>query len=461
MAVPVHNRRVKRWIGAFLAVVLACVPILLHRATSKDLLLDSDTSVLLATIRQRQAPFSWFTGDWPLQNHFYRPVSTLTFELDNWLYGSNSAGYGFTNALICVFCVLLLFWFLREVTDHAVFAASGAVLFAFQHVRYDFNVATWVYYLAELTAIVGFVRHRFKVSLWLPAVLTLLYVMEEITAPAELGERTFGWLPGRTATVMTVFALMAMAAYARYERLGARREEVELRPIDPPATRTTRTGRPERSAGIGWALLSFVAVALALASYEQAVMLPAVMLAIAVTFRFSRFRVRWGWQAGFWALLVAYLVLRKEVLPAGVSHYQAQQFRSGPGVRLSLLGYLLPAANGVSGFLTTLDAGPLMFLTGAPYVFFLSVASNLTALFQARRKWVWALAGYGMSFLAFLPMAWVKQFGHYNYWPIAIRSLFTITILWIGYEMALNAASPPTKQAPPRLDPAPGSLPHP
>src|SRR5476649_2125700 len=155
MAVPGHNRRVRRWIGAFLAVLLACLPVYLQRATSKDLVLDSDTSVLLATIRERHAPLSWFTGDWPLNNHFYRPVSTLSFELDNWLYGSNGTGYGLTNALICIACVLLLFWFLRELTDHPILSAGGAALFAIQHVGYQRPIMSLIYYLAILAAVVG------------------------------------------------------------------------------------------------------------------------------------------------------------------------------------------------------------------------------------------------------------------------------------------------------------------
>ena len=36
------------------------------------------------------------------------------------------------------------------------------------------------------------------------------------------------WLPSRTATVMTFFALASIAAYVRFERLGAAR-----RPADP------------------------------------------------------------------------------------------------------------------------------------------------------------------------------------------------------------------------------------
>lgn len=460
MPFPGHNRRVKRWFGALIAVILACVPIVLSRATNPGLLKDSDTDFLLTTVRQRNAPFSWFTGDWPLHNHFYRPVSTLSFELDNRIYGIHAAGYGLTNALLCAVCVLLLFWFLRELTDRPLLAGGGAVIFALQHVDYRFLLSTPVFWIALLAGVVGFVRHGFKFWLWAPAVLVLLYGCEELTGVGGFGQGVIGWLPGRTATVMTVFALFAMACYARYERLGEVRPEQPPTPLDPPATRTTKIEASRTKASILWPIFSLVGTALALASYEQAVMLPAVMLAIAVTMRSDRFRVRWGWQAGFWALLVAYLLLRRAVLPTGVSAYQAQQFRHGPGVYLSLFGYGMPVVNSIPGFLITLESGWLCLLTVKPFAFALEAASNVTAFYQARRQWIPALAGYGMSFIAFLPMAWIKFFPHYNYWPMAMRSLFTATLLCVGYDLVLSACSPLTRQAPKRLDPAPGSLPH-
>ena len=451
----------KRWIGAFIAVVLSCVPIFLARSTNPSLLLDSDTGVLLQTIRQKNAPFSWFLGDWPLYNHFYRPIPTLAFELDNRLYGTNAAGYGLTNDLLCIACVLLLFWFLRELTDRPALAAGAAVLFALQHVGYQSWLVAPVMYLAILTAILGFARHRFKIRYWVPAVLVLYYsVVEIVGMDSGVGIKTVGWLPGRTATVMTVFALFAMAAYTRYERLSADRPDPSPTPMDPPATRNTESRPKPKGTVVVWAVLSVIAVALALASYEQAVMVPAALLAVAVTMRMNRYRVRWGWQAAFWLMLVGYLVLRKMIIPPGASGYQLQQFRSGAGVRISLLDYILPFANGIPSFITDLDGGLLSLVGASPYLFVLSAVSNLTAFFQARRRWIFALAGYGMSIIAYLPMAWLHQFGHYHYWPMALRSLFAATLLWIAFDLAVNAWSPPTRQAPLRLDPAPGSLLH-
>ncbi len=160
-------------------------------------------------------------------------------------------------------------------------------------------------------------------------------------------------------------------------------------------------------------------------------------------------------------MLVAYLLLRRALVPSDVSHYQAQQFRHGPGVYLSLYSYGMPFLGEIPGFMVDLESGWLIFMSATPYIFMLHVATNLTAYYQARRQWVWALAGYGMSFIAFLPMAWLKSFAHYDYWPMALRSIFSVSLLWVGAQLALTAWSPQTRQAPPRPDPAPGSLPHP
>ena len=394
-------------------------------------------------------------------NHFYRPIATLSFELDNYLYGTNAAGYGWTNVLLCIACVLLLFWFLRELTDKPFIAGGGAVLFAIQTSGYQIRLVEYTSYLVALVAVIGIFRHRQRVRYWLPAILVILYTSEEIGAGGDLGGRTVSWLPGRTATVMTIFALIAMAAYARYERLTAIRLAKADSPLDPPATRTSKAVQTQKGLGWIWALVSVISLVAALATYEQAVMLPAVLLAIAVTMRCERFKVRWLWQIGFWSLMVAYLIFRKAVMPTGMSSYQSQQIRFGPGVGISLFVFIAPFANGIQGFLITIQDGWITLLNAGVYVFCVSAASNLTSFYQARRQWVWALAGYGMSILAFLPMAWFKQFAHYSYWPIAIRSLFTMSLVLVAYELMIIACSPPTQQAPPRLDPAPGSLPRP
>jgi hypothetical protein len=81
-----------------------------------------------------------------------------------------------------------------------------------------------------------------------------------------------------------------------------------------------------------------------------------------------------------------------------------------------------------------------------------------------RKEWAWLLAGYAMSILAFLPMAWLKPFpayNHYHYFSMGFRSLFAVVAVTLLVRVAISAVSPQGRQAPQRLTPAPGSLLHP
>lgn len=452
-----HNPPVKRWTGALIMAIVGCLMVLMSRSADPALLQDSDTHVLLAKIQERHAPLSWFAGDWPLENHFYRPIPTLLFEMDHRLYGDHAAGYGWTNALLAVLCVALLFWFLRELTDRPMLTGVATLTFALWHTGFGGVFAVALYYLAWVVGIGGLLRHGWRVWRWLPAPLVALAASTQAINGVEIA---LSWLPSRTATAMTVFALAAMAAYARYERLGARRETPVVTPLDPPATRSSRQAE-QRGNPLPWGLLSVLFTALAFACYEQAVMLPAVLLATACTMRWQGFRVRWGWQAPFWCLLVGYLALRHAVIPSSASGYQLQQFRHGPGVWIDLAKYAFPFMFGLGTAGAWFFGLPLTLFTADPWQFLLSAASELTAFYQARRRWPLALAGWGMAFIAFLPMAWLKQFGHYHYWPLALRSLLVAVLGWLALDLTVSAWSRPTVQAPPRHDPAPGSLPRP
>jgi hypothetical protein len=450
---------VKRWTVALVAAILAAVVVFASRSTSPALLQDTDTAVALAKIRERHDPLSWFAGDWPLENHFYRPISTLVFEIDNRLYGDQPAGYATTNALLCALCVLLAFWLFRELTDRPLLSAAATLIFAEWHLG-KLDVAGSVLQLLLLVALVGGVlRHGFRISRYAPAVLVLMAAQTWFNMAAPIRGRTIDWIPGRTATTMTVFCLIALAAYARYERLGAERVKATPGPLDPPATRNTEIAQGKGSAG--WAALSLVALTLALGSYEQAVMLPACLLAVACAFRWRGYRVRWGWQAPAWALLVGYLILRTVLIPREVSSYQDQQLRFGPGVYLTLVDYVMPSLGTLWALATSFEGGWLGLMTSAPYYALLAFARDAVTVVKARRHWVLALAGWGMSLLAFLPMAWLQPFDHYHYWPLAMRALFVAVLGWIGVELTVTAWSPQGTSAPPRPGPAPGSLPRP
>jgi hypothetical protein len=452
---------VKRWIVAFGAAILGCILILLHRASGASLLQDTDTKALIEIIRARNAPLSWFGGDWPLHNHFYRPVSTLFFELDNRLYGNAAWGYGLTNALLCVACTLLLFWFLREFTDSAALAGTGTLLFALWETSLDYPLVQLGELLTLVILVGGVLRHRLRIRMWVPAALVAWELTGQIAFDHGIDSRTLAWLPGRTALVMSVFALAALAAYARYERLTAERTTAAPAATDSPRDLAPIQAKPGRFP-FGWILLAVACTLLSMASYEQGIMVPGLLLAVACTFRWRGFRVRWGWQGAFWACLAAYLVVRHRLVPSAPSHYQLQQFRTGPGVWLSLLSYTFGSLIGVfTAFKSWIPDLPMTLITSEPYEMLLALACDVATMVRVRPRWILTFAGFGMSFIAFLPMAWVKEFGHYHYLPLAMRSLFVVMLGWVAWEGAVSAISPRSRQAPPRLSPAPGSLPRP
>jgi len=457
---------VKRWLP-WLALPLVCaVWLVVTHPTSAEMLRDSDTHVLIAHIRERHDPMSWFRGDWPLFNHFYRPVSTLFFEFDNWAYHDNAAGYGMTQALIGAACIMLVFWLVRELTDRPWAAGAASFLFGAWHLNWP--VSDWLGLLLRGGALVVWIApFRFgwrRVGSTLLVSASLFFLSTVTWPPVTFASKTVAWLPGRTATVMTIFCLVATAAYARFERLrSAQMPLAEATAEDEPsASRTTVVSRPKATDGL-WVVVSVVAAALALASYEQAVMLPAALLGVAVLVRTQRRRPHWWLQAVFWGLLLGYIVLRRKLVPSDVSGYQAQQFRNGPGVAITLLNFAAPAHGALSLFFGQIQEGLILLLTGGPFVLLFQALGNVTAMVQSamsRERWLIAFS-WLCAFVTFMPMAWLKEFAHYYYWPSVYWALMVVGLAVLGGQLVVSALSHPAVPAPPRPRPAPGSLPRP
>lgn len=462
-----------RWRWGWIFIGILAIVVVLSRSSYNGLLKDSDTILILNGIQARGAPLSWFGSDWPLGNHFYRPVVTLLFEANLALTGKNPAGFALTNALLGAFSILALFWFLRELTDRLSLSVLGAGLFGFWHLVGRDPHVDWIGYGVMGLSLVALAlpgRPRLPALLSLCLGLALVYELASI-APFRRG--IIEWIPGRTASTMTFFCLVAMAAYARSVRVGLPPTASEPGPLDPPATK----GSSRLSGGSPWpwVALSLVCAALAMGSYEQAIMLPSLLIGVAVTMKMRRFQIHWGPHIGFWLLVILYTTIRNIVVPAGVSDYQAQQFRSSAAVFLTLCDYVFPAARDAVNLMRSLDIGFFGVLTtqvGA----ILAILGNIGLVWGLVGKVKEGLArvdrtlaatlmfGFAGSVLAFLPMAFLKPFdtyNHYHYWSVALRSAFVAGLLIVVGEWLTCALSPRALQAPKRLAPAPGSLPHP
>jgi len=190
-------------------------------------------------------------------------------------------------------------------------------------------------------------------------------------------------------------------------------------------------------------------------------MLPAVLLVVAAAFRVRGGRPTWALHGAFWALIVGYLALRWQLLPHIPSGYQAQQYSSTRTAFMMELQYLFPPLIDLIGIPSILSSGAIMLLTTQPYLPLIDLAVVGTGYWQARRETVLFLIGWLGSAVAFAPMAWFKLFEHYHYWPMALRSAFVVAMGAVALRLAATAWCPPARQAPPRLHPAPGSLPRP
>ncbi len=360
-------------------------------------------------------------------------------------------------------CVLLLFWLVRESVGVPWIAGVSSGLFGLWHLGGILlaPLEALTTFLAGLS-LIGFFRGG-KATVLIGA-LGLAFLSQLWEPTMAFDSRIVSWLPGRTASTMLVFALTSMASYARYERLSAPRLKRKASPTDLPATKGTEvvTERARSSAWL-WLVAAVIAEVFALGAYEQAVMLPLALLGLALLFRWQDRTPRWKHHWVFWAVFMLYAALRLSLVPSVPSGYQLQQFRHGSGVVVALADYLIPAWNWLRelGAALTVPDPWILWLTITPWAQIAVSVGNITTWWQVRRDVLWApiVSFFALATLTFLPMAWLQPFGHYHYWPSAMRAVFVVGLAAASLRGFASAVSLPALQAPQRRRPAPGSLP--
>jgi hypothetical protein len=496
------------WWAASGIVSILCVVLFLWNHKPAPVLEDSDTAFIVHEMNRVNNPWRWFNHDWPLLNHFYRPLSTLVFEFDNRVYGMNAAGWAVTSALLAVFATLALFWFLRELTDSPALSVAGTTIFFFWEISRGEYLAAGLAYVLGVILVVGLwhlrrqpglfktmdravtikirkarppAAQRFQIvfgvlswaigKVWLQykplTVALLVWVWVYIEAPglgqspgsAGIATRILEWYPGRTASLTTALALVGIAAFTRFLRLSPRRS-AKATAVEVPQTRNASPPRT-RPPSIFWPLLACIAEALALLSYEQAVVIPAIFGLLAIFWHFRGTKVKWAWGIPFGILLVAYLIVRREYVPQGHSWYYDWQKRTPLTSIWFLQHYLFFFVPPVVDFCLFLGTPIMLFISLGPATAALNAVAAATAFYQARKRWFVAGVGWLGSSLAYAPMAPFKDFEHYHYLPEALRSIFYVTLVWIAFDLTVTAFAPRARQAPLRLSPAPGSLPRP
>ncbi len=438
-------------------VLLCCCAILALHASGPIPSTDKDSWVLLTAIKQY--PLSkWFVGDWPLENGFYRPVTVVSFYLDTMLGSS----FGWSAAIYCALCVLALFWFVREITDSPAYAAGSAVLFSMWHTPIEIHFDWIAWCVAACVFAAATIRDPKRFLSHILAAASVAFLATELIGihrPASFYHGVMLWLPSRTATVMTLFSLVAMASYARFVRTTSPTLSQSAKPIDPPATRTSSAIVTGKGSAM-WMIASACAVILALGSYEQAIVLPCILLFVALIFVSRRYKVQFGWHAAYWLALILFLFLRNSVLPNTGSVYLAQQSRLGLPALLAILDYVLPCSAYAVGWFSAWSVGVALLLVGTAWSFPFQLIGNLVTYVSGFKNNTILLLWLS-SVVAFLPAAFLKPFSHYQYWPMALRSIFAVMLVSVVTQLEVSAISPRVVQAPRRPSPAPGSLHHP
>ncbi len=425
-------------------------------------LVDSDTVKIIHGIKLNPNFWLWWHHDWPLANHFYRPLSTLAFQLDLALYHHNPVGWDRTDSILVCLSVLSLGWFMAELTLNTIVAALSTTLFVVWVLDYGSIIAGWVGYIALGALILGAVRHRLAWRYYLPAFLVWTWVSHELFGISTLYFRSEGWIPGRTATTMTIFAFVAMAAFSKYCRTGpSRKLPNSPTALDRPATKSTVQSEEGLPKGNWvWLIISVISTMAALACYEQAVMVPPLLGLIAVYWHFKGKKAPWWTASLFAAVLCLYVAVHLIYVPHQASTYYNWQKRTLKTSAIMFQRYFFFPYLQFQKVWVQLTGGILLWLFATPWLASLSLTASIVAMWQAKRKWL--LCGFGWlgSSLAYLPMTFYKDFGHYHYWPMAIRTLGVTALAWVAVDLTIIAVSPPAVQAPPRSNPAPGSLHH-
>jgi hypothetical protein len=84
-----------------------------------------DTRVILQRLQQPHSVWAWFVGDWVLGNGFYRPLSSVLYQVDYWLWGGDLLRWKWTNGLLATASAFALVGFSVYAHAAAVDCANG------------------------------------------------------------------------------------------------------------------------------------------------------------------------------------------------------------------------------------------------------------------------------------------------------------------------------------------------
>jgi hypothetical protein len=432
----------------------------------------------------------WLFGDWLLENGFYRPVSSLSIAQDYALYGEAGWGFRLTNWLLMALTAIGAWALVRAYArlvgnPYAEWLALGVgVALSLQQTGLTSVVAKWsAWWFVWMVAVVWVIKIVLPPSLRFPplregnrvgAGSPLRREESQIGAvpPASRGNLQEGVqtihpsavppagrgnlqegvqtihpsaVPpaGRGNLQEGVQIILAVGAlFWGFDRLLAT-EYTRLIPWVPSRTALLGTmfgvwamyallrGASQRR--WGWLVLGGGLYLLALGSYEQPIMLVALVGALA----FWRRRDWVGWGARAFAVAAACAVLvfalRFALLPAEPTPYQRQQLRSSlSGPIATYLTELLPPAGQWQYWRAVGTHLEVLLVDKTGWDHMVGTLLYLGVL-AAVLRWRGLLGGAWLwHALAFLPMAFLHFFEHYMYLPQLGKTLFDVGLIAWG-----------------------------
>jgi hypothetical protein len=173
-------------------------------------------------------------------NGFYRPVVSLSFAVDEWLFGGAPLGYGLTNVALALGCAAAIARLARafDLPRGAAWLAGLLWLMNFYFTKTAIlwisgRTALLVTLLGVLSA-TALLKHRLKTALWLLA-LALLAKEEAILLPFILTAWLVIWPSGPTRRRTPLGTWIVGSAVVLFIYLGARSFTSAMTPFTAPA----------------------------------------------------------------------------------------------------------------------------------------------------------------------------------------------------------------------------------
>jgi hypothetical protein len=379
-----------------------------------------DTRVILQRLQQPHSVGQWFVGDWVLGNGFYRPLPSVLYRLDYWLWGDNLLRWKWTNGLLATAAALALVGCVYTLTERQRVALLVGLAFTLWQTGFAPPIPLWVGFGLLAAGIVwGYWQGDWwRGTVWGALAFALVVEWGFIGNLPDIHTQSFayramGWIPGRTATLMTLFALLVLWGAAGYARTGRAR----------------------------WAALALGGFVGAMLSYEQFVALP-VLIALAVwAVRPPRaLAIRAGAVCLACLLLLApYAAFYRAHIPTQTQYHQ-QRIKRQKTLPMTTLHWLAPPTPEAWLQVDLSLTAPFNLLFSRFWLAQVGLVAYLVALrYGLRARYGWL--GWLGSLLAYAPAAPLLPLMHYYYLPAALRAL------WWGILLTCLYTLRPTRRA--------------